>query len=97
MPPSPVVRGTSSQRALRNAARKCSVEGCDGSLGTGSARGMCYRHYHQAAAKEKAEANPLESRIPSAREDSSITLPRRKPFEWLGSLQESISAIAQEE
>lgn len=95
MPPSPVVRGSSSQRALRNAARKCSV--CGGSLGTAGARGMCYRHYREAAAKEKAEANPLESRIPSAREDPDVIVPRRKRFEWLGSLQESISAIAQEE
>ena len=93
MPPSPVVRGSSSQRALRNAARKCSV--CGVSLGTAGARGMCYRHYREATVKEKA--NPLESRIPSAREDPDVVVPRRKRFEWLGSLSESISAIAQEE
>lgn len=81
--------------------KKCTKAGCDQTVSTGGARGMCQHCYRQfrikVLHKQETTPEPKIQREPSAHEDSSITLPRRKPFEWLGSLQESISAIAQEE
>jgi hypothetical protein len=95
MASSPVVRrGTSSQRELRKANKKCSVEGCENIRAKDGARGLCGKCYRTSRQAEKDVPN--HSRALSVLEDADVLLPARPRFEWLGNLQESVRALREE-
>ncbi len=83
----------SSQQALKKAARKCVVEGCENLRTKDGARGMCGKCYRRTRESNKVAVE--QARALGVHEDPDT--PRRKPFEWLGSLQESIRALSEEE
>jgi hypothetical protein len=90
---------TSSQSHLQKVTRKCATENCNRSAAKDETFGLCPRCYakvRQAEKKRKATGT-TETLRPCASRELDLVLPERRPFEWLGSLTESVRAMQSEE
>ncbi len=94
-----VVQSSSSQRNIRNMARKCKTEGCERMVAKDGARGLCgmcyYRKITVVEKKQGKKPKKVISEIDRhcAVRDPEMVLPVRQKFEWIGSLQESVARM----